>query len=282
VLCSRLNAGKTHRAAEILYSQYRSADIIFLQEVGEQFMQQQVFGSGSSLKKCFNGHVPSNRDKARDQASVILLRKQAWSDVKEVTEEVLTELHAAGKSGAVASGDIMAVIATRVNDGKNYLLLSFHGDTNGLSTLPVLQAAQEVVRKRPGTLPLFGMDANAYGTPSGNDELGAADLNAQAAGMGLLNCWGERGPHPLFNTTTNHARTPLQAQLNKAVNAKEKDKKGDRNPKDFLFYGKGQWVTHTVMRDNTGRRVFTSDVFPTLVFPSDHAILSAKLHAPNQ
>ena len=54
----------------------------------------------------------------------------------------------------------------------------------------------------------------------------------------------------------------------------------DRNPKDFILFRDGAFesVDKDATKDNTGKRRFVDDiVFPTLEFPSDHAILSARL-----
>ena len=79
--------------------------------------------------------------------------------------------------------------------------------------------------------------------------------------------------------TTFNARTYLQPQLNKAVKPEDKFTSPlvDRNPKDhILFYEKDAKLHAPPTRDNTGRGFYDNDImFPTLTFPSDHAITKA-------
>jgi hypothetical protein len=90
-------------------------------------------------------------------------------------------------------------------------------------------------------------------------------------------CWGE-SPDPT-NYTTFNARTFLQPQLNKASTRAELRAKGDVNPKDFVLFYQGTYVTQgPVVKDNTGEKRFIDDaVFPTVRFPSDHAVVSCHL-----
>ena len=64
----------------------------------------------------------------------------------------------------------------------------------------------------------------------------------------------------------------------KAARANEKVSKGDRNPKDFILFPRSKYQVLSTTKDNTGKRAFTEGmVFPTLDFPSDHAIVAATL-----
>jgi hypothetical protein len=91
---------------------------------------------------------------------------------------------------------------------------------------------------------------------------------------GLTSCWGDV-PNP-SNYTTYNARTYLQPQLNKACKMEEKREKGDVNPKDFILFKKNDFEVVSTWKDNTGEKNFIEDMaFPTLTFPSDHAILSS-------
>ena len=47
--------------------------------------------------------------------------------------------------GKVASGDLLVLTAAGKAGGRKYVLASFHGDTDGLATLPVLEAVHAVV-----------------------------------------------------------------------------------------------------------------------------------------
>ena len=48
----------------------------------------------------------------------------------------------------MANGDLLVISATDVF-GRSYLLASFHGDTNGLATLPVLAAVHALAQRMP-------------------------------------------------------------------------------------------------------------------------------------
>merc|ERR1719326_1802256 len=76
-----------------------------------------------------------------------MLRNSVFSDVEEV------EIPAAGWD----AGDLLLVKATV--QGQDMTLGSFHGDTNGLLTMPMLQQVHDHL---PTKRLLFGMDANTY------------------------------------------------------------------------------------------------------------------------
>ena len=81
--------------------------------------------------------------------------------------------------------------------------------------------------------------------------------------------------------TTFNARTYLQPQLNKAVAFDDRfsDPNVDRNPKDFLLFKAADFSLGSTGRDNTGARAYANDImFPTLTFPSDHAVTRATLN----
>ena len=87
----------------------------------------------------------------------------------------------------------------------------------------------------------------------------------------LSSCYGP-SPDPA-NFTTFHARTHLQAQLNKAVALQDIHLmgKGDKNAKDFILFFTADYRVLRTQKDNTGRRTYIENaVFPTLTFPSDH------------
>ena len=94
--------------------------------------------------------------------------------------------------------------------------------------------------------------------------------------------------------TTYNARTYLQPQLNKAVRMTERaySPLTDRNPKDHILFQTSSCTSDqvgremqrtgfsakTVSRDNTGTGTFLPRTpFPTMNFPSDHAIVCAEL-----
>eukprot|EP01065_Artemidia_motanka_P025698 TRINITY_DN30681_c0_g1_i1.p1 TRINITY_DN30681_c0_g1~~TRINITY_DN30681_c0_g1_i1.p1 ORF type:complete len:596 (+),score=205.02 TRINITY_DN30681_c0_g1_i1:67-1854(+) len=178
------------------------------------------------------------------------------------------------KSVPVVPGDLLVVRATK-RDGSKYLLASFHGDTNGLATIPVTDGIQRHLNAHAERSLVFGLDANTYGTPA-KDQQG---LQAYADWLGrhaLATVWGVN-PDKTKHTTYN-ARTYLQPQLNKAALITERESKGDRNLKDHIVFKSSEFKVESIVRDNTGDRQYEDDVvFPTLRFPSDHGVLTATL-----
>ena len=275
-MCNKLNRHKLDRTIQILETSYADSDVVFLQEVAGAF-------SGSANKaplgaKLFDVFSPSTMDGDRDQNSFILLKKDKYTAVKELTSEVLAELKAnsGSKPAPVMNGDIIALSATHIVTKTKYLLASFHGDTNGLATIPVVTAVRSYAQsKQPDHKLLFGMDANTYARPEA-DQQGVTAFAEFYVANKLNTCYGPH-PNPL-NFTTFHARTHLQTQLNKAVSLEEKDSKGDKNPKDFILFFAADFNVLSTSKDNTGVRKYVENmVFPTLVFPSDHGITATVL-----
>ena len=166
-LCDKLNRKKNARTVEILQTTYSDVDVQFLQEVAGAFIgtaKAQALGS-----KLFEVHAPADIDSDRDQNSLILLKNGLFTNVKEVTPEVIAGYQApAGATSTslpVSSGDLFVLTCDRATDGKRFLFASFHGDTNGLCTIPVVTAVHQYASLHQEYTLLFGMDANTYETP---------------------------------------------------------------------------------------------------------------------
>jgi len=275
-MCDALNKRKDERTAQILATTYAREDIIFLQEAAAAFLtraRDSELGSRYIL-----GHAAS-LDGKRDQNSLVLLRKDLFLEetVEEHTSLVMSSFT---KDVPVANGDLL-VLSVDDTLGRQYLLASFHGDTNGLATKPVLAAVHALAQTMPQRRLIFGLDANTYergtvdskGVPTKQDVL---DFAADYVSKGYSSCWGDT-PDPKNHTTFN-ARTFLQAQLQKAARSTEKRTKGDKNPKDFILFPKSIYAVVATVKDNTGvGRYIEEMVFPTLDFPSDHGVLSTTL-----
>lgn len=270
-LSNQFNKNKVNRILEILNTSYDDSDIIFLQEVAVAFIDQL---KNSDLGQHFVASFPKTLDAKRDQNSIILLNKtlfnSGWSDI---TDEIMPLFE--GKTVPIGKGDLF-VCTVQSAHGEKYVLASFHGDTNGLATIPVVAAVNSVVRTNyPDHIFLFGLDANTYekkddGTQHVNDFVN------DFVNKGLTSCWGYK-PQP-SNYTTFNARTYLQPQLNKACSQKEIKVKGDINPKDFILMEANTFSVLEATKDNTGQRKYKENmVFPTIDFPSDHAIISCAL-----
>ncbi|KAH8048128.1 hypothetical protein JL722_12729 [Aureococcus anophagefferens] len=148
--------------AAFLESGYATSDVVFLQECGKRFhgaLQASKFSSTHAvLAPAASGAFK------RDQASLLLLAKDAFdaATVEEVTAAVEAQLDEKSKK-MLADGDVFAVTASTKTPGAppKVLVASFHGDTNGLATIPVLDALAKTSADLG--LPLvFGLDANAH------------------------------------------------------------------------------------------------------------------------
>jgi hypothetical protein len=271
---ANLNKKKIPHTLAILESQYSGAAIMTLQEVSSSLIDQARKGK---LGKNFHIIAPANLDVFRDQNSVILLCKKAFpkgavTEVSDVVESMFPE----GGKVPVAAGDILA-ITTKNARGDDFVVASFHGDTNGLATIPVLDAIVAAMKKSdkiPRTARLiFGLDANTYEKGEEGKTQDVMLWGAHYMTHGLSSCWGDVPQKS--NYTTYNARTYLQPQLNKACKRTEKREKGDVNPKDFILFDKKDYQVIQTWKDNTGEKVYKEDMaFPTLQFPSDHGILT--------
>ena len=271
-ICHKLNLKKNDRTLEILSTTYADTDIVFLQEVAEVFINK---AKASSLGDHYHILSPAKMNK-RDQNSVILAKKDRFtlSNMQEFSTQVISEL---GPKPPADNGDIFVIGLDDIH-GKQYLFSSFHGDTNGLATKPVVSAVYSVLKqlqKNGQRTLLFGMDANTYEKGDSHKQ-DVTEFGQFYVGKGLTSCWGDK-PNPKQYTTFN-ARTYLQPQLAKAAKDTEKLAMGDINPKDFILFEQGSFIVRSVTKDNTGNKEYTEGmVFPTLEFPSDHGVLSAVL-----
>ena len=262
---------KASRTITIIAERYSAADIIFIQEAAAAFYpqlsQQEVIQKGFAVLR------PNVLDGKRDQNSFILVSRRTFEEESavEITDEVLECI--GGKW--LAPGDLLAV-TIRSRAGGHFLLASFHGDSNGLSTQPFVEALDQIAQTRyPAHRVVVGLDAN---TLSADEPLhfSVGQFHALLQSLDMVSCWADTTDRTL--TTTCNARTCLQAQVNKAVRFVDRIRKGQRNLKDWIIFYPAQFAAAEVARDNTGDRLFVPDmVFPTIAFPSDHALVSVAL-----
>lgn len=246
-----LNKKKVPHTLEILEKMYIKSDIITLQEVSSSFIDQARAGI---LGEKFHIIAPTKLDAVRDQNSVVFLNKKIFpkGSKKEITKQI-EEAFPKDTKVPVADGDILAITATTV-DGVPLVVASFHGDTNGLATKPVVDATVKAMASSSTLVShrlIFGMDANTYEHAKPGKQQDVLDFASRYVEHGLTSCWGDT-PNPK-NYTTYNARTYLQPQLNKACKQDEKREKGDVNPKDFILFGKKDFdvvETWKVRRDH--------------------------------
>mmetsp|Transcript_3630 Transcript_3630/g.8334 ORF Transcript_3630/g.8334 Transcript_3630/m.8334 type:complete len:669 (+) Transcript_3630:248-2254(+) len=271
-LCDALISNKSKKNINILSHTYADADVIFIQEAAAAFVDQTM--GDDHLARKFSLLKPSVLDGKRDQNSLIFASREIFIEetAVEVTEEVLSLVE--GKWAA--AGDLVAFRIDGAAGGQKYLLSSFHGDSNGLATLPVMKAIHTVASEQyPDHTLIVGLDANTYREASAQRH-GVHQFSEWITSKGMSSCWGEE-PDPT-NTTTCNARTFLQPQLNKAVRLSDQVSKGEQNLKDWIVFYASQLTASNTNRDNTGRVRYVQEmVYPTLVFPSDHAVVSTTL-----
>merc|ERR1719401_2040006 len=268
-----LNRQKVPRTLSILEQTYITSDIIMLEETSAALIQ---LASSSKLGKKFHVIAPQDMDSARDQNSVILLKKSLFPKGKksEITSSV-KGFFPKDVDVPVANGDLL-VITTIDSHNVPYVIAAFHGDTNGLATIPVLDSIVKTMSSSVGLTDhklLFGLDANTYEKEDPGKKQDVTGFGKFYSSQGLTSCWGDV-PDPK-NYTTYNARTYLQPQLNKACKSNEKRTCGDVNPKDFILFAEDNFEVIHTWKDNTGKKQYKEDMaFPTLDFPSDHGLLS--------
>lgn len=273
-LFTAIYENKLRRIIEILSKTYSSCDVICVQEASAAFLQQ---AAESDLYKTYHVVAPGRLDGVRNQNSLILLNRTRFDKWEETTDAVLTRYNAL-TTLRLEDGDLFS-LACRGTDGKSYFLASFHGDTNGLASTPVIEALMQCHSEEfSDHIPIFGIDANTHADkkPKTKDVL---EFFTDIEKLKLESCQGKVGSvNPTEIYTTFSARTFLQPQFQKATRAADVQELADHNPKDHIVFRPTDFSVETVSRDNTGEGKFAElTVFPTIEFPSDHAVLHSTL-----
>lgn len=277
-MVENLNKSKVPHTLDILEKVYGTSDIITLQEVSTALINQ---AKTRTLGEKYWIVAPGELDAVRDQNSVIFLSKATFpaGPSAEITSLVEGSFEQ-GVDVPIAKGDILAITAIDSNNTP-YVIASFHGDTNGLATKPVLSAIMKTTSNNSALSShklVFGLDANTYEKAKPGKQQDVLEWGKHYVSLGLTSCWGDV-PSPT-NYTTFNSRTYLQPQLNKACKKSDKRSNGDVNPKDFILFGKGDFKVVKTWKDNTGTQKYIEDMaFPTLDFPSDHGILATVIEA---
>lgn len=276
VLVDLLYRRKHSRTLDIL-SKYQHVEVLCLQETTATFGDHlQMSGFKDSHKLM----APSKFDGKRDQNSIILLDKRMFINPIEVTDQVMKHFPRPNR-GCIADGDLIVVSARHSFSGKMFAIVCFHADTDGLLTIPILEACHGAkVNPDSGMSDhhfLLALDANAHEKPK-EDQQGFDDLLSWLLSCGFTTMWGDE-PEKKFYRTTCHSRTVLQPQFQKGISYVNRVEKSDRNPKDLILFYKDQLLpSQPPLKDNTGEGVFLeSTLLPTLTFPSDHALVATVL-----
>lgn len=253
-------AAKTRKTIELLHTRMsRGVAAIFLQEVGPDlagFLRHR-------LPIPYALAAAPNTDQS-PQASAIIVDSNTFPGP-------YLPIQGNHLPAGLAVGDLEVV-----QSANGYVLASFHGDTNGLMTLPVVTS---VAAAAANARLIFGLDANAFAADRASPglKLASTEFTRKLTELGLASCFAD-DPPPI---TTFNARTFLQPQLQKAVKYDDRftSKLTDRNPKDYIVFSVDHFGCSPLNTkvDNTGRYAFEDQPFPTYAFPSDHAIISTTL-----
>jgi len=262
---------KNQRVVQILVDTYAHVDVLCLQEVHVSLIDEM---RKTSLGSSHDFVVSSDAKILRGVNSILLLRKEAFrGGFKEITAEVTKRCSCEG-------GDLVVALADHHHCGK-MCIASYHGDSSGIETVPMVEALHSV--SSDTTSPLFGhklligVDANTHEKPSkGKCSLG--EMMLALVPLGLTTCWGDR-PELEPCRTLCKARSFLQAQIKKGVRFDDRNELCDKAPKDFILFQRSVFrAAQMPTKDNTGSSKFIEDMFlPTSRFPSDHGILGARL-----
>ena len=241
-LCNALIIGKVPRVCDIIASSYSDCDVIFIQEAAAVFVQDAKRHADLQARYCTL--APKVLDGKRDQNSLILVSRERFdADTgDDVTQQVLDALGGAW----VAPGDLLVVgIGEAGGRGGKWLLASFHGDSNGLSSQPLLLALREIADRdfEDHTL-LLGIDANTTSAAAApGDPTYPQSVHGFAAFLveqELVSLWGS-DPNPAAWTTCS-SRTYIQTQLNKAVAFKDRYASSQRSLKDWIIASERQVI----------------------------------------
>jgi hypothetical protein len=305
-IADALTQKKVDRTLDVIEdAAFADVDVWFLQEAQLSFAEAAVSRPGIAAR--YTVVVPARTSRANQNSMALLSRARfSASSVAEVTDLATARL---GERAPVSDGDLLLFTATERDvsatnpgaasvsqakrAGETFLLCSFHGDTNGLATLPVVTAVSAVQSDlvagsvNQGPLPLVcGLDANVYddARPSfrPDKQQGCAGFGEAVASLGLSTAGPGGRPDPSFKTCMI-ARTFLQPQLSKAMARDEATEKGDFNPKDHFLFSPGRFPAvegGAMKRVNTARGGSfdaSIELLPTLEFPSDHCLITATL-----
>ena len=259
-------ANKGERTLEILRDYYSDSDILCVTEASISFLEDVA---NHSMGDKYIVMAPLKVNKKKDQNSFVLLSKSAFgqsngfSVPRDITDEVIQVLAETNQQKMLADGDLVLLYLEN-RAGQSFVVGAFHGDTQGRSTIPMIDATMTVLAqpKYKDCAFVLGSDANCYRDKKPST-LFVDDFSDRLEYHDLRSCFGS--PIQRDKVTTCMARTFLQPQMNKANPAKIRTVNGDTNPKDHIIYRdaiKHRAGMHlpgagAARRDNSGKGVFT-------------------------
>jgi hypothetical protein len=295
-IADALNRRKKPITAGVLANPaYDGTEVWFLQECQAAFIETELRNAGgngttAALAQRYDAVAPQTLSKS-EQNSALLLSKERFdvSTLKDLTAMATAVMK---KKLKISDGDLLLVAVSEksglsATPPERFAFCSFHGDTDGLASIPVLRAVVAAVKQEEAetgvalTL-VCGMDANVYANGAASykagKQQGCAEFGAAAVALGLTTATGDEPDQAL--ATSACARTFLQPQLHKGVTRAEVEAGLDQHPKDHILFQKKRFRgTEGMTRDNTGEGRWDDAIklLPTLAFPSDHCLLRAHL-----
>ena len=219
-ICEALVTTKSERTLKVLEGDaYADADVICLQECSCAFAR--VLRASPRISERFVVLEPAHADAVRDQNSILLVAKPKLAGEPDAALAELVPEPAALAGAPVADGDLCvfrAALDLGAGAPTTVLLASFHGDTNGLASTPVVSAVRALA---PGLPIIFGLDANTHLEPDPKGArkfVGEFVAECAAGDAPLAHSW-EGPPEGWRPRQCAHV---LQPQLNKAAGHAER------------------------------------------------------------
>ena len=210
-LCQELIHGKESGVSRIIHQSYQDIDVFFIQEAAAILVER--IREHHELNMKFLMLVPQDLDGQRNQNSFILVDRKRFVEgsARDVTNDIQSILEGAW----VTAGDLF-VMSIEDRTGVKWLLASFHGDSNGLSTQPVMTAVNEAARTvYKDHIFLMGLDANTQSVVRDRFHKGVEGFCRFLREHDMVSLW-DVSQGSLMKTSCS-TRTFLQPQLNKAV-----------------------------------------------------------------
>lgn len=272
-ICQGLVLQKPQKLCKILADYYKEMDVMCLQECSTAVitvLQQQ-------LGTAYHIIVPGDADGTRDQNSLLCLSKKRYAaGYTEITQNIIETFPEESRTSVMA-GDLL-VITCKTVTGQDYVLASFHGDSNGLATPVVTQkTAAFIEANHPTAKFVFGMDANTC-SKDDPEKLTVPPFLELCGQLRLGTCWGDSVVTGREAYTSYIGRSFLQPQLQKGIKFNDLATKGDRDLKDYILFKKDQYRVSKMWKDCSGSGAWIEDaILPSFDFPSDHAMLVCTL-----
>ncbi len=225
-------------------------DIIFLQELSVEFskkLQIELYDYDYDLF-CNNLGV---------QDSGILIRRS-------LNLNVISKISYLPEYNGCSPGDLIGLEVK--NEKLHMLLFSYHGDSKGLHTLPVMNVIKNYISKRK--IPaIIGMDANTCGDTPLEHNNKVKSFISQMNKLHFNTCFSTTN----YKFTTGQARSIFQPQFQKGILTRDRNKSTKRYCKDYIC--STFELSDGVIYNNQS----TVIDYPNERWPSDHTAVNTNI-----